>query len=353
MKIGVLTTSYPRAAEDPSGHFVRGFSEWLSAHVGDVEVLALDAPPDPALRLRQGGLPERVRGASGLLHGAAITARLVAAARRRAHRWDAIVSHWLVPCGLTGDLVARGRRHLAIAHGSDVALLRALPGGSAIARRIARRADLVYVTGSLRIEDAPGRVVPMPALSPGPRRTAAEHAIARRELGLPAPGQGWVLLYCGRMIADKGIAELVAAVPAGAILLAVGDGPLLPEATPTTRVLGARFGADLRRCFAAADLLVVPSRRDGSPTVIAEARALGLPVLGTDVGGVRDAIGRDGLVCDPAGLAALLSDVVRGTVRLPDVTSLPRSWAEVGPLLWGSGADRIDASGGNTSISFY
>ena len=63
-------------------------------------------------------------------------------------------------------------------------LLSSLPGGRALVRRLARRADLVYVADALRVDGAPGRVVPM-AIDVAPDRggdDAGERA-ARRARG--------------------------------------------------------------------------------------------------------------------------------------------------------------------------
>jgi glycosyltransferase involved in cell wall biosynthesis len=78
---------------------------------------------------------------------------------------------------------------------------------------------------------------------------------------------------------------------------------------------GARAGADLDGSYAAADLLVLPSRAETYGMVISEALARGLPVIAADVGGVAEAVGRaadgtrPGLLVppeDPAALAAAL-----------------------------------------------
>jgi glycosyltransferase involved in cell wall biosynthesis len=78
---------------------------------------------------------------------------------------------------------------------------------------------------------------------------------------------------------------------------------------------GPRTGADLDRTYAAADLMVLPSRAETYGMVVAEALARGLPVVVTDVGGVKEAIGhgadgiRPGLLVppdDPAALGAAL-----------------------------------------------
>lgn len=78
---------------------------------------------------------------------------------------------------------------------------------------------------------------------------------------------------------------------------------------------GALTGAALEAAYAGADLLVLPSRHETYGMVVAEALAHGIPVVATDVGGVREALGetpsgdRPGLLVrpgDPADLAAVL-----------------------------------------------
>jgi glycosyltransferase involved in cell wall biosynthesis len=78
---------------------------------------------------------------------------------------------------------------------------------------------------------------------------------------------------------------------------------------------GARTGADLDRLYAAADLLVLPSRAESYGMVVTEALARALPVLAAEVGGVPEGLGHDasgirpGLLVppeDPAALAAAL-----------------------------------------------
>jgi glycosyltransferase involved in cell wall biosynthesis len=74
---------------------------------------------------------------------------------------------------------------------------------------------------------------------------------------------------------------------------------------------GPRSGAELDRCYASSDLLVLATRGESYGMVITEALARGLPVVVSDVGGVREALG-DGppgiLVApeDPAALGAAL-----------------------------------------------
>jgi glycosyltransferase involved in cell wall biosynthesis len=270
MRIGVLTTSYPREAGDPAGEFVAGFARWL-AQRAEIEVICASG----ARRLfYRGGAPlalEQRRWPEAI----AFSSRLMAEAAWRSRRWDGLVSHWLVPCGAVG--LALGRPHLAIAHGSDVRLLHKLPAGRRLAREISRRADLVYVAEHLQIEGAPGRVVPMGVDAAAWRGGDRERA--RRELGL----DGYTVLFLGRLIRDKGADRAIDALPDGATLLIAGDGPeraaLEAQARgKRVRFLGEVRGEPKRDLLAAADVMVVPSRVDGAPMVLAEAAAAGLPV---------------------------------------------------------------------------
>lgn len=95
------------------------------------------------------------------------------------------------------------------------------------------------------------------------------------------------------------------------------------------RLAGPLTGAALDSAYAAADLLVLPSRGETYGMVVTEALARGLPVLGTRVGGVPEALGRTpegdlpGLLVppdDPAALAGALSwwlgdDALRDRLR--------------------------------------
>ena len=77
------------------------------------------------------------------------------------------------------------------------------------------------------------------------------------------------------------------------------------------RFPGPCTGHELDRAYAAADLLVLPSRAETYGMVVTEALSRGVPVLGTEVGGVSEALGhgddgaRPGLLVPPGDPAAL------------------------------------------------
>jgi glycosyltransferase involved in cell wall biosynthesis len=72
---------------------------------------------------------------------------------------------------------------------------------------------------------------------------------------------------------------------------------------------------DVRPALAAADVFVLASvpRSEGAPTVIGEAMMMGLPVVATDVGAVREVVddGRTGFVVPPLDPQALAGAVLR------------------------------------------
>jgi glycosyltransferase involved in cell wall biosynthesis len=315
VRVGVLTTSYPRHAGDSAGNFVAGFTRWLSQRA-DVEVLCADEKRP--LFYRGGAplsLPRRWPEAVGF------SAKLLAVAARRARAWDAVVSHWLVPSSAIAMLVGRRKPHLAIAHGSDVRLLAKLPGGKRLMRDLSARADLVYVAEHLKIEGAPGRVVAMGVDVTGLR--GGDREGTRRLMRLDR----YTLLFLGRLIHDKGVDRAIDELPEGSELLIAGEGPERNSLEARARGKRVRFlgevrGDEKRNLLAAADALVFCSRIDGAPTVIQEARAVGLPVISD----LRQRPARENPVTDcdwsvvgPRLAANLSLGITSGTVQVTRV----------------------------------
>jgi glycosyltransferase involved in cell wall biosynthesis len=213
----------------------------------------------------------------------------------------------------------------------------------AIAYRLTSREQAVVIrSGSCNGVDA-ARFAPTPKIM----RRAAQ---LRRQLGIPLHAP--VVLFVGRLTRDKGIpelmkafSELVAQFPDLRLLL-VGrfeDGDPLPAETRRClethpHVILAGAVQDTAVYYAAADVLVLPSHREGLPTVVLEAQAAGIPVIGAAATGIVDIIahGETGLlfpVGDASALAAaignLLSDaVLANKVRLAGQEQVKRDFQQ-------------------------
>jgi hypothetical protein len=162
VRIGLLTTSFPRFEGDYAGCFVADRARALAADGHTVDVLAAGDPvADVSCRAAPGvdltriaqvaivppplfygpGAPERLErgGVGAWLDAMRFSIALAATARERAARWDAIECHWLLPCALAALAAAPGLPIRAFAHSGDVALLerrwdRRWLGGSRAAR---------------------------------------------------------------------------------------------------------------------------------------------------------------------------------------------------------------------------
>ncbi|MFC5380496.1 glycosyltransferase [Aquipuribacter nitratireducens] len=165
----------------------------------------------------------------------------------------------------------------------------------------------------------------------------------------------------GRLVEKKGFGDLVEALH---LLRASGDpvtcdvvgsGPLLTELaarvaalglTDRVRLLGPRTQDEVRAAVSAAAVMAAPcvvgddGNRDGLPTVVLEAMALGTPVVSTPVTGIPEVVrdGDTGLLVperDPAALARALR-------RLLDDADLRERTARAARSLVESGYDRRD-----------
>jgi teichuronic acid biosynthesis glycosyltransferase TuaC len=159
-----------------------------------------------------------------------------------------------------------------------------------------------------------------------PPPTPAERAALRAALGIGA--NDCVGVYVGRLTDEKGMPELAVAIrpllttrPALRLLL-VGAGPheaAWRELAGNTGGHGRIMLAGLvppeavRPHLAVADFMVFPSRSEGLPQAVIEAMDCGLPVVGTRVGGIPEAVvdGVNGLLVPPRDAAALGAALTR------------------------------------------
>ena len=101
-----------------------------------------------------------------------------------------------------------------------------------------------------------------------------------------------VLMYMGRVAVEKNIEAFLDLNLPGAKVI-IGDGPdreRLSQVYPDCHFLGYKFGRELARHIAGADVFVFPSKTDTFGIVLLEAMACGLPVAAYPVPGPRDVV---------------------------------------------------------------
>jgi glycosyltransferase involved in cell wall biosynthesis len=146
-----------------------------------------------------------------------------------------------------------------------------------------------------------------------------EQAVAlRRELGIDERAP--LLLGVFRLAPEKRpldflrvAAELSEKVP-GLRTLLIGEGQMQKDVETaikqwrlgeTVRLVGRKD--DMARILAAADLLLLCSQVEGTPNVLLEAQALGLPVVATRTGGIPETVldGLTGFLCPVGGVTEM------------------------------------------------
>ncbi len=221
-------------------------------------------------------------------------------------------------------------------HGTDLFLADRSGPLRALASRILPSADAVTVISSPLAERAERlgvprdrvTVVPMPMRAPTPSEGDAPARVAGR------------VLFLGRLIARKGAAIAIDAMPAlraqvpGATLRIVGDGPEraaleaqvqrlgLAEAVSFT---GAVAPSEVAAEYTQASAFVMPAitdwkgEQEGFGLVLVEAMRADVPVVASRSGGIPDIIadGANGRLVpegDALALAAALADTLRDPV---------------------------------------
>ncbi|MEO8011350.1 MAG: glycosyltransferase, partial [Dokdonella sp.] len=367
MRILVVTSQYPVAGDPHRGRPIQQTLHQL-ARLASVRVVSpiayyprwaqprsyLFRPPVPGAALTDldvdyvtyPAFPGVTRPLNGWLCARAIRKTCVATAP------DLILSYWLYPDAFGAQIVARelGVPMVAGARGSDIRVRDAI--SQRLTRRVVRGAERLLVVsadlGRLAVSDYgadPSRVRVIANGCDASIFHLRDRLEARRACGVDEHAR--LVLYVGRLVAEKGLRELVEAMRtvrrshADAELVMVGEGPLQAEfaalaATPTNRLrlTGALPAARVAEWMAAADTITLPSYSEGHPNVLVEALACGRPVVSTTVGGVPEVVDAHcSLLVPPRDAAALATALNAVLDRAWDETALStrfsRGWSDV------------------------
>jgi teichuronic acid biosynthesis glycosyltransferase TuaC len=299
------------------------------------------APGCDVDHVRYPALPAISRPFNGHLCARALAAPL------RAFAPDVVLAYWLYPDGYGAMRAARaaGVPFVAGARGSDLRVRDAI--SRRLTRPVVRAARRLLVVsedlGRVAVEGygaEPHRIRAIPNGCDASLFHPGDRSAARRALGVAEDAE--VVLYVGRLVAEKGLRELlqasrrlVAQRPRARVVL-VGEGPLRGEldaalaADPSLplQLAGAQAPAEVARWMVAADVVTLPSYSEGHPNVLVEALACGRPVVATPVGGIPEVVdAANGVLVPTRDADALAAALVQALERNWDEAALARRFS--------------------------
>jgi glycosyltransferase involved in cell wall biosynthesis len=206
----------------------------------------------------------------------------------------AVVDH--VTCALSSSILSQSREDVE----------------GALARRMCRRSRISHLGQGIDL-----------ARFDRTRVFATGRDALRTELGLPPAA--FVVAIVARFTREKGYPEFLAMARrlarsrADAHFVVVGTSIRERDTlrvVPSEQGLAGRMTvlvdrSDMPEIYAAADLVVLPTHREGFPRSLVEASAMGIPVVSTDIRGCREAVlhGETGLLVPVGDVDALYAAV--------------------------------------------
>lgn len=359
MKLLIVTSNYPRWDRDTTTPFVHNFARELVGQGLQVRVLAphfvgakiketIDGveicrfrywlPISGQTVCYQGGaLGNLTKNPLNKLKLPTLVFAELISTIKEIFFWkpDVVNSHWLLPQGFVAALACKltNTKHVATVHGGDVfalnsPLLRKLKNfainnssmvtvNSSVTENVTKELALGTKTPFLRL---PTGILPLPVLN--------KIKIAELKARLQKNENEKLILFVGRLSEEKGVREAIQAtaklLDAGSSvrLVVVGEGhekevfhQLVSDLNINQYVdfLGWVENKDVYEYFAACDVFVGPSKKAANGQVEAqgltfiEAMLGGCPVIGSNSGGVSDAVqhGKTGWLVEPNDHVAL------------------------------------------------
>lgn len=332
----LITTSYPTVGDgsEAAGAFVADLVETLMKSV-DVRVVAPGTSERPEnhgnLRVwyyNGGNTPLSLLSASNPLHWPRILLTLHSMRRQSIEaacdgKVSRVFALWVLPSGWAARTVARrwGIGYFVWALGSDIWSLGRLPLVRLLLNSVVRGAQCALADGLLLAREAGDLTGRQFEFVPTTR------SIAPTSGSRPSRGGPQRLLFLGRWHPNKGVDLLLEALSLleeedwqliDSISIC-GGGPLEQDVVRSVEKLRAAGREviltgylDKQQAIDAmlrADWLVIPSRIESIPVVFSDAMKLGLPVVSTPVGDLRE------LVASGTGIGILANEVSAPAIK--------------------------------------
>ncbi len=277
---------------------------------------------------------------------------------------DVVYSHWFMPQGVACGFAALLTRkpHVFTSHSSDVEVLNRVPLlGTWLVRFLVRKCRALTVVSHRshtklktffsesmwKDIETKVKIIPMGVeLKDWALRQELGESL-RAKLGI---GQKKTILFIGRLVEKKGIEYVLEAVASNQlksydpVLLIAGDGPLLGTLQRKVQEIGIQnnvfflgyvSGEEKKSCFAAADLLVLPSiitaegDAEGFPVVLMEGLAAGKVCIATEVSGADEVLrnGENGFLVPQKDSQSLQKTIKHALAMTPEQTQSLREKA--------------------------
>lgn len=341
-RILVLTTTYPNAENDWTGAFIRNLVVAIKNRGFDIEVLA---PADgtyhgcrlidgfPVFRFGYflprslerltkgaGGIPENInKSALAKIQIIPMMAIFVLRAIMASRRCDLIYANW-IGAGLAGAIASCiSRKPLVVSfRGDDGYLARDKLMWKLAAKCVIHQSSHLTAVSNELLDIMRGLGADSESLSVP--RFGVDTSVFFPANEDSYRGDSVRIIFVGSLIPKKGLQDLICALSSPEMsnvrLVILGDGyfgaelqKLAEEKLENEQVewKGIIPPVDVARIMRESDFLVITSYTEGSPNVIKEAMATGLPVIGTRIGGIPDLVSNNetGLLYDAGDIKSL------------------------------------------------
>lgn len=273
--------------------------------------------------------------------GAGFLSQLLIAYRfgQKTKHFDLISAHWVYPFGYIASISSTlfGTPYTITCHGSDIHTIPV--GNKNVFRwtRTALRGSSANIFVSQNLKETAERlclsinnnIVIYNGIDPRSfsRSDVQKTQSLKKDLGI----SGKTVSYFGNLTYVKGsdrlpmiFSEISRKCRCSIDYLVIGDGDLLSaiQENPLLSELPVHFiprqpHKDIQKLMSATDLLILPSRNEGLPLVLLEAMACQVDCIGSDVGGIREAIGEENVVSDNENFVSSFSNAASHKINNP------------------------------------
>lgn len=225
------------------------------------------------------------------------------------NKYDLVLCHWAYPVGMYGKMLKEefNKPYIVFSHGTDIHSVPYRNKVIAEKTKIAlNSADCaVFVSDDLRKKaeffgfNNNFRIIP----------NGIDSTIFKLN---PSKGKELAVGFAGNLLPVKGADRLpqifanIQKKREDISFYIIGDGPLdkqisqqLSELNVKNVIFTGRINQEkLAEYFSKIDILIVPSRNEGFPCIVLEANACGVYVVGTNTGGIPEAVGNTGSIIE-------------------------------------------------------